>query len=118
MASRHPCRCIISRALLPINSELTGQSKSIGNQRPLHDKKDIPGDNYTVVRNPMYYRAAKRLPYLDSVVFRIVTNQDTILKNLQAGTVDSAWFLDVSKTPRLSAFKQLHTHVQLQYGKR
>src|SRR5215469_3270112 len=61
-------------------------------------KESRPGEHYTVVRNPMYYRASEGLPYLDSVVFRIVTNQDTILKDLQAGTVDSAWFLDVTKT--------------------
>jgi peptide/nickel transport system substrate-binding protein len=39
-------------------------------------KESNPGDHYTVVRNPMYYRAAEGLPYLESVVFRIVTNQD------------------------------------------
>src|SRR5215471_12255061 len=65
---------------------------------PFMMKESKPGDHYTVVRNPMYYRAAEGLPYLDSVVFRIVPSQDTILKDLQAGTVDSAWFLDVTKT--------------------
>jgi len=65
---------------------------------PFMMKESVPGDHYTVVRNPNYYRAAEGLPYLDSVVFRIVTNQDTILKDLQAGTIDSAWFLDVTRT--------------------
>jgi peptide/nickel transport system substrate-binding protein len=65
---------------------------------PFMMKESKPGDHYTVVKNPNYYRASEGLPYLDSVVFRIVTNQDTILKDLQAGTVDSAWFLDVTKT--------------------
>jgi len=51
-----------------------------------------------VVRNPMYYRASEGLPYLDTVVFRVVPSQDTILKDLQAGTIDSSWFLDVTKT--------------------
>ena len=71
---------------------------------PFVIKESSPGDHYTLVRNPMYYRAAEGLPYLDRVVFRIVTNQDTILKDLQAGTIDSAWFLDVSKT---SAYQRL-----------
>jgi peptide/nickel transport system substrate-binding protein len=57
-----------------------------------------PGDHYTVVRNPDYYLASQGYPYLNSVVFRIVPNQDTILKDLQAGTIDSSWFLDVTKT--------------------
>ncbi len=56
-----------------------------------------PGDHYIIVRNPKYYQAAQGLPYLDKVVFRIVPDQNTILKDLQSGTVDSAWFLDVSK---------------------
>jgi len=51
-----------------------------------------------VVANPNYYRASEGLPYLHSVVFRIVPNQDTILKDLQAGSIDSSWFLDVTKT--------------------
>jgi peptide/nickel transport system substrate-binding protein len=75
---------------------------------PFMMKESKPGDHYTVVRNPMYYRASEGLPYLDSIVFRIVPNQDTILKDLQAGTIDASWFLDVTKTiayQRLSNYK-------------
>src|SRR5207244_11576266 len=56
-----------------------------------------PGDHYTVVRNPNYYQAAQGYPYLDKIVFRIVTDQNTILKDLQAGSITSSWFLDVTK---------------------
>jgi peptide/nickel transport system substrate-binding protein len=56
-----------------------------------------PGNEYVVSRNPDYYQAAQGLPYLDKIVFRIVTNQDTILKDAQSGAIDSAWFLDVTK---------------------
>src|SRR5579883_1390304 len=55
-----------------------------------------PGASYTVSRNTHYFQPG--LPYLDKVVFRIVTDQNTILKDLQAGTIDSSWFLDVTKT--------------------
>jgi peptide/nickel transport system substrate-binding protein len=75
---------------------------------PFMMKESKPGDHYTLVRNPNYYLASQGLPYLDSVVFRVVTNQDTILKDLQAGTIDSAWFLDVTKTiafQRLTNYK-------------
>src|SRR5258708_37395532 len=65
---------------------------------PFMMKESKPGDHYTVVKNPNYYLASQGLPYLDSVVFRIVPSQDTILKDLQAGTIDSAWFLDVTKS--------------------
>ncbi len=64
---------------------------------PFMMSESKPGDHYTVVRNPDYYQAAQGLPYLDKVIFRIVPDQNTILKDLQAGTADSAWFLDVSK---------------------
>ncbi len=64
---------------------------------PFKLSESVPGDHYTVVRNTNYYQAAQGLPYLDKIVFRIVTNQDTILKDFQAGTIDSAYFLDVSK---------------------
>jgi len=74
---------------------------------PFMMKESKPGDHYTVVRNPNYYRASEGLPYLDSVVFRIVPSQDTILKDLQAGTVDSSWFLDVTKT---IAFQRLSNY--------
>jgi peptide/nickel transport system substrate-binding protein len=56
-----------------------------------------PGDHYTVSRNTNYYRASEGLPYLDKIVFRVVTSSSTVLKDLQAGSIDSAWFLDVSK---------------------
>lgn len=64
---------------------------------PFMMSESKPGDHYTLVRNPMYYQAAQGLPYLDKVVFRIVPDQNTILTDLQAGTIDSSWFLDVSK---------------------
>jgi peptide/nickel transport system substrate-binding protein len=66
---------------------------------PFKMSESKPGDHYTVVRDPMWYRAAEGLPYLDSIVFRVVPDQNTILKNLQADSIDSAWFLDVSKIP-------------------
>src|SRR6266571_53388 len=64
---------------------------------PFMMSESVPGDHYTVVRNPNYYQAAQGLPYLDKIVFRIVPNANTILKDFQAGTIDSSYFLDVSK---------------------
>lgn len=71
---------------------------------PFTMSESKPGDHYTVVRNPKYYQASKGLPYLDKIVFRVVPDQNTILKDLQAGTVDSAWFLDVTK---IQSYKDL-----------
>ena len=71
---------------------------------PFMMSESKPGDHYTVVRNPRYYLASQGLPYLDKVVFRAVASQDTILKDLQSGAIDSAWFLDVAK---LKSYQQL-----------
>jgi len=66
--------------------------------------ESVPGDHYTLVRNPRYYRASEGLPYLDKVVFRSV-EQDARLKDLQAaGTITSAWRMDVSK---VQAYRRL-----------
>ncbi len=64
---------------------------------PFMMSESKPTDHYTVVRNPNYYLASQGLPYLDKVVFRIVPNLNTVTTDLQAGTIDSAYFLDVSK---------------------
>ena len=65
---------------------------------PFMMSESVPTDHYTMVRNPRYYRAREGLPYLDKLVIRIA-NQETIFKNLQAGTVISSWPLDVGHVP-------------------
>ena len=68
-----------------------------------------PGDHYTLVPNPQYYRASEGLPYLDRVIFRIAENPDAILKDLQAGFIDSTTVVDLRK---LQAYQRL-THYTL-----
>jgi ABC-type transport system substrate-binding protein/serine/threonine protein kinase len=67
----------------------------------------VPGDHYTLVRNPSYYRAREGLPYLDKLVFRIA-NPDAIVKDLQAGSIDSAWFLDLEEW---QAYQRLKNYI-------
>jgi peptide/nickel transport system substrate-binding protein len=67
---------------------------------PFMMAESVPGDHYTLVRNPRYYRASEGLPYLDKVIFRLVADNDAILKDLQQGSLDSAWSLDVRKLPQ------------------
>jgi ABC-type transport system substrate-binding protein/serine/threonine protein kinase len=67
---------------------------------PFMMAESLPSDHYTLVRNPRYYRAGEGLPYLDKVIFRVGTvgaNEDSLLKDLQSSTIDSAWFLDPEK---------------------
>lgn len=72
---------------------------------PFLMSESVPGHHYTLVRNPRYYRASAGLPYLEKVVFRSA-DQETKLKDLQAGTITSAWFLDVDKS-MLQAYRRL-----------
>jgi peptide/nickel transport system substrate-binding protein len=65
---------------------------------PFMMSESKPSDHFTLVRNPRYYRAREGLPFLDKLVIRIA-NQDTILKDLQAGTITSSWPLDLGKVP-------------------
>jgi peptide/nickel transport system substrate-binding protein len=66
------------------------------------------GDHFTMVRNPKYYLASQGLPYLDKIIFRVVPDQNTILKDFQAGSITSSWFLDVTKTPAYKALSNYH----------
>jgi peptide/nickel transport system substrate-binding protein len=63
---------------------------------PFMMAESVPEDHYTLVRNPRYYRASEGLPYLDRVVFRPV-DQGALLKDLHAGTITSAYNLDISQ---------------------
>ncbi len=74
---------------------------------PFKMSESKPGDHYTVVRNDNYYLASQGLPYLDKIVFNPVSSENTIFKNLQAGSITSSWFLDVSKT---NAYKGLTSY--------
>jgi ABC-type transport system substrate-binding protein/serine/threonine protein kinase len=71
--------------------------------------ESVPGDHYTLVRNPHYYRASVGLPYLGKIIIRIVA-WDTILKDLQAGSIDSTWLQDLTKA---QPFQRLYTPVSL-----
>jgi len=57
---------------------------------PFLMSESVPGDHYTLVRNPRYYRASEGLPYLDKVVFSDVPSLDAGLKDLQAGSQDAS----------------------------
>jgi len=70
---------------------------------PYTVSESVVHDHFTLVRNPKYYLASQGYPYLDKIVFRFVTDANTILKDLQAGSIDASWFLDVQKTPAYQA---------------
>ncbi len=45
--------------------------------------ESVPGDHYTVVRNPRYYLAREGLPFLDKVVFSGINSAELGLKELR-----------------------------------
>jgi ABC-type transport system substrate-binding protein/serine/threonine protein kinase len=68
--------------------------------------ESVPGDHYTLVRNPRYYRASEGLPYLDKVVFSNVPNLETNFKEFQAGSFDATpTFLDPTDFLKLQPLK-------------
>jgi peptide/nickel transport system substrate-binding protein len=95
----HHFRALAPEAILKSPDNLNPKITS----GPFLMAESIPGDHYTLVRNPRYYRASVGQPYLDKLVFRIA-DLDTILKDLQAGTIDSAWFLDPSEVQAYERF--------------
>ena len=54
---------------------------------PFMMAESAPGNHFTLVRNPDYYQASKKLPYLDKVVLRIAS-QDGINTDLRTNTID------------------------------
>ncbi len=70
---------------------------------PFMMAESVPGDHYTLVRNPRYYRISEGLPYLEKVVFKVVQDYDAGLKAMQAGSLDATPPLE---DPRPSPFQQ------------
>lgn len=54
------------------------------------------GDRIIVVRNPNYYQKSLGYPYLDSLVFRTIPNQNALMSALRAHVVDAAWLLPIT----------------------
>ena len=51
-------------------------------------KEWVEGDHITLEKNPYYFRAAEGLPYVDTLIFRFVSDPNTALAQLLAGECD------------------------------
>ena len=80
---------------------------------PFMMSESVPGDHYTLVRNPRYYRASAGLPYLDKVVFREGPNLP-IKVVLQTQTFDAYGPVGVPEAAqlRLSGYTLVTSPVQ------
>jgi peptide/nickel transport system substrate-binding protein len=63
---------------------------------PFMFKEFVPGDHYTIVRNPNYWDTANAA-YLDSVVFKPIAEAANRLAALKSGTVDIIDFVDANQ---------------------
>jgi peptide/nickel transport system substrate-binding protein len=70
---------------------------------PFMLKQWVVGDHITVVRNPYYYR--KGYPYLNSIIFKIVPDQNTQLLALKAGEADIGYFLPITQYSLLKSMR-------------
>jgi len=70
---------------------------------PFKMQDRVKGDHIDVVRNDNYYQAG--LPYLDAIHFKIITDASTILTALQSGSIDTSWFLDITKQDSYKAIQ-------------
>jgi peptide/nickel transport system substrate-binding protein len=59
----------------------------------------IKGDHITVTKNPNYYQAPK--PYLNKVTFKLFPDANTEVTALQAGQIDTSYFLPVTSVNTL-----------------
>jgi ABC-type transport system substrate-binding protein len=65
-------------------ADASGRARPIGTG-PFAFKEWLPGDHFTAVRNPDYWRPG--LPYLDSITFRPIPDPTSRGNSLQAGDV-------------------------------
>jgi peptide/nickel transport system substrate-binding protein len=83
---------------------------------PFMMAESVPGDHYTVVRNPRYYLTRQGLPYLDKVIIRVEYNLDLVLKQLQAGSLNATGFFTTVQNfqamQRLKDYTLIYTPTQ------
>jgi ABC-type transport system substrate-binding protein len=65
--------------------DISGKTPPIGTG-PFMFKEWVPGDHFTAVRNPNYWRPG--LPYLDSVTFKPIPDPPARANSLRSGNVD------------------------------
>jgi len=68
---------------------------------PFTATEHVKGDHITVKKNSNYYQAPK--PYLDQITFKYFPDAQTIVTALQAGQVDTAYFLPVTAKSTLQS---------------
>jgi len=78
----------------------------------------VPGDHYTIVKNPNYWDTANAA-HLDKIIFQPIAESANRLTALQSGTVDTIDFVDATQLKQISSDTslQLITRPPLDIGK-
>jgi len=77
-------------AILPASNDANINSNPIGTG-PFKYSDYVPGSHLDVVKNEYYWQEGK--PYLDKVTFKVVTDMDMAVMELNAGTLDILQYL-------------------------
>ena len=73
---------------------------------PFMFKEFVPGDHYTIVKNPNYWDTANAA-HLDTIIFKPIAEAANRLTALKSGTVDTIDFVDANQTPDIKADSSL-----------
>ena len=85
---------------------------------PFMFKEYVPGDHYTIVKNPNYWDTANAA-HLDTIIFKPIAEAANRLTALKSGTVDTIDFVDATQLKDISSDPnlQLLTRSPLAVGK-
>jgi peptide/nickel transport system substrate-binding protein len=83
-----------------IHSKDGGATHPIGTG-PFIFQSWTPGDSFKVTRNPNYWQ--KGLPHLDSITFRVISDESTAVSALQDGDVDMVLSQDAHSANKLAS---------------
>ena len=85
---------------------------------PFMFKEFVPGDHYTIVKNPNYWDTANAA-HLDTIIFKPIADSANRLTALKAGSVDTIDFVDATQLADISSDTslQLVTRPPLDIGK-
>lgn len=91
--------CYLTGAIVPENYQTSdGPAPGVG---PFKYESYTPLQEYVIVRNENYYNP--EIPYLDKVVFKIMTDSDAAFMQVLAGAIDIYPYLTADQAMRLPA---------------
>jgi peptide/nickel transport system substrate-binding protein len=96
----HPDSAIVAREAVEQHGNLQQVAMGTG---PFRLVEEVPGVHIRLERNPDYFLPDR--PYLDGIVFKMITDEPTRLANIRSGDVDATRLYD-PKNARLLANNQ------------